>query len=129
MYLIDIHKRKKLLNYLKNHSVKAKCRILDFFYYPYAGFGRNQYKYRFHIGLEYDNKVIFYHIQTNNKKAEKYKTDGELPICFLPAYCEFFLGRKTKRELFKEIGVKFNLNSSTTFPMIIFEDDLYKEKA
>ncbi len=31
MYLIDIHKRKKLLNYLKNHSVKAKCRILDFF--------------------------------------------------------------------------------------------------
>lgn len=65
-----------------------------------------------------------YLIQTNNKQALLYKDAYNLPICYLPAYCDYLIGEKTKSQLLKELGFKVKVSDQDTFPMIVFENDL-----
>ena len=120
---IERRKQKKIMNALKRHSAIVEAKICR--YKHNLIIGKYQYfHHKFDVKFEYEGRQAFYTVQTNNRKAAEYKNSETLPICYLPAYCEYCIGRLTEKELFKELGCKIKLGDKNTFPMIIFADDL-----
>lgn len=118
-------KQKKIMNALKKHSAIVEAKICRYEHNLIIG-KYHYFHHKFDVEFEYEGRQAFYTVQTNNRKAAKYKNAETLPICYLPAYCEYCIGRLTEKEFFKELGCKVKLGDQNTFMMIIFADDLKK---
>lgn len=116
-------KQKKIMNALKRHSAIIEAKICRYKHNIIIG-KYHYFHHEFDVKFEYEGRQAFYTVQTNNRKAAEYKDAETLPICYLPAYCEYGIGRLTEKELFKELGCRVKLGDHDTFPMIIFADDL-----
>lgn len=120
---IERRKRKKIMNALKKHSVTVEAKICSYKYILILG-RHESYHHKFDVEFEYAGRRAAYTVKTNNRKAAEFKDAETLPICCLPAYCEYCTGKLTEKELFKELGCKVRIGHQDTFPMIIFADDL-----
>lgn len=118
-------KQKKIMNALKKHSAIVEAKICSYKYTLILS-RYNRFHHKFDVEFEYEGRRASYTVQTNNRKAAEYKDAETLPICYLPAYCEYCIGRLTEKEFFKELGCKVKLGDQDTFMMIIFADDLKK---
>ena len=124
VYLVEKHKQKRLMHCLKKSSEKAECKIHRYSYISLIGGRRGNYHHHFQVEFNYNGKPIMYLVQTNNKKAELYKDADTLPVCYMPAYCDYLTGQKTQDQLFNELGFKVRVNNQNLYPMIVFENDL-----
>lgn len=116
-------KQKKIMNALKKHSSVAEAKIVS--YSRGFIFSRRQpFLYKFFVVFEYEGNKILYPVHTNNKKAEECVASGILPVCYLPAYCDFYIGKITKKEFFKELGFRVRLGHPDTFPLMIYAEDI-----
>ncbi len=122
---IERRKQKKIMNALKKHSAIVEAKICRYEHNLIIG-KYHYFHHEFDVKFEYEGRQVFYTVKTNNRKAAEYKDAETLPICCLPAYCEYGIGRLTDKELFKELGCKVKLGDQNTFQMIIFADDLKK---
>lgn len=123
IYIIERRKQKKIMNALKRHSVIVEAKICRYKHNLIIG-KYHYFHHEFDVEFEYEGRQAFYTVQTNNRKAAEYKDAETLPICYLPAYCEYCIGRLTYQEFFRELGCRVKLGDHNTFPMIIFADDL-----
>lgn len=120
---IERRKQKKIMNALKKNSEIVEAKICRYKHNLIRG-RYHYFHHEFDVEFEYKGRRAAYTVQTNNVKAAEYKYSETLPICCLPAYCEYCTGRLTEKELFKELGCKVRVGHQNTFPMIIFADDL-----
>lgn len=119
-------KRKKIMNALKKSAVAVEAKICGYEHNVVLS-KHHYFHHKFDVEFEYEGKRAAYTVQTNNRKAAEYKNAETLPICYLPDYCDYCIGRLTDKELFKKLGCKVKIGDQDTFMMIIFADDLKKK--
>lgn len=123
---IDSKKGKALMTEIfRKYGVKTNAKILSF--KENESYGRNgiQGKFNFNIEFQYsskENKTVTcsYTLPTNNSNCKKFI--DSIPIIYIPAYMDYYMGLMKCEEFFSSIGHKLNLGYDCW--LVIFSEDI-----
>ncbi|MBD5142685.1 MAG: hypothetical protein HDT22_03635 [Ruminococcus sp.] len=113
--------REILKNMYANHSVRITAKILEI-----QKFSRKRHllckiKVGFHDRNVYKTCIV----KTSHSKIRDYEINQELQIFIIPEYIAYQEKHITKKQLFQELGLKFDVSRKATYRPALIEEDYY----
>lgn len=121
---IDVEKDKKMIKDMYcNHSVKVTAKILEIQeFYTNKNF---HFLFKIKVAFYFENTHKTCIVKTNHLKIRDYAINQELLIFIIPEYIAYQEKRITKKQLFQELGLKFNVSQQGPYQSALIEEDYY----